>query len=90
MPEPTEPLKAFALDCSLRRYVSDSPSSTDRMIDDLIAALSVHGVRGETERVVDHDVKPGVPSDMGQGSPGRPDFRKGQHAGARMIRTRAA
>jgi len=60
-------LTAFALNCSLRPSGSDQPSSTDRMIDDLLAAMRPHGITGEVERVVDHDVKPGVQSDMGAG-----------------------
>jgi multimeric flavodoxin WrbA len=61
------PLTAFALNCSLRGTGSDSPSSTDKMIGDLLASLRPHGVTGEIERVADHDVKPGVLSDMGEG-----------------------
>jgi multimeric flavodoxin WrbA len=63
----TPDLTAFALNCSLRRSDSDEPSSTDRMIGDLLAALRPHGVSGEVERVADHDLKPGVLSDMGPG-----------------------
>ena len=60
-------LTAFALNCSLRPSGSDQPSSTDKMIVDLLAAMRPHGITGEVERVVDHDVKPGVQSDMGAG-----------------------
>ncbi|SFH29916.1 Multimeric flavodoxin WrbA [Palleronia marisminoris] len=60
-------LTAFALNCSLRPSGSDQPSSTDKMIDDLLTAMRPHGITGEVERVVDHDVKPGVQSDMGPG-----------------------
>ena len=67
MPETTPPLTAFALNCSLRGVQSDAPSSTDRMIADLFAALAPHGVRGEIVRAVDHDIRPGVVSDMGPG-----------------------
>ncbi|MGP1355251.1 flavodoxin family protein [Roseicyclus sp.] len=62
-----DPLTAFALNCSLRGTASDSPSSTDKMIGDLLEALRPHGVTGEIARVADHDVKPGVQSDMGEG-----------------------
>ena len=61
------PLTAFALNCSLRPSSSDAPSSTDRLIGDLFAAMRPHGITGETVRVADHDVKPGVLSDMGPG-----------------------
>ena len=60
-------LKAFALNCSLRSSSSDEPSSTDRMIEDLLAAMRPHGVSGDVERVADHNVKAGVLSDMGEG-----------------------
>ncbi|WP_265499699.1 flavodoxin family protein [Paracoccus beibuensis] len=61
------PLTAFALNCSLRGSGSDEKSSTDRMILDLLEAMRPHGITGEVERVADHDVKPGVLSDMGPG-----------------------
>ena len=67
MPQDSAGLRAFALNCSLRSSGSDTPSSTDKMIDGLMDALRPHGVIGTTERVVDHDVKPGVFSDMGDG-----------------------
>lgn len=58
-------LTAFALNCSLRSSNSEEPSSTDKMIQDLLDAMAPYGVAGETVRVADHDVKPGVKSDMG-------------------------
>ncbi len=61
------PLTAFALNCSLRTSASDQQSSTEKMISDLLAALAPHGITGEVERVADHEVKPGVLSDMGPG-----------------------
>jgi multimeric flavodoxin WrbA len=68
MPDRTEPtLTAFALNCSLRGTGSGEPSSTDRLIGDLLAAMRPHGVAGEIERAADHDVKAGVKSDMGPG-----------------------
>ena len=62
-----QPLTAFALNCSLRHSDDDGESSTDRMIDDLLAAMRPHGVTGEIERVADFNVKAGVYSDMGAG-----------------------
>ncbi|MCA0205240.1 MAG: NAD(P)H-dependent oxidoreductase [Proteobacteria bacterium] len=61
-----QPLTAFALNCSLKASTSDTPSSTEKMIDDLFRALKPHGVSGSAERVIDHPVKPGVMSDMGR------------------------
>lgn len=67
MTDHDQPLKAFALNCSLRGSGSDQKSSTDRMITDLLDAMRPHGIIGEVERVADHDVKAGVLSDMGPG-----------------------
>jgi multimeric flavodoxin WrbA len=65
--EPTMPLSAIALNCSLKKS-SGEPSSTDKMIGLLVSELKKKGVefRG-TIRVADHDVKPGVTSDEGEG-----------------------
>lgn len=63
----TETLAAFALNCSLRGSGSEQPSSTDKMIRDLFAALGPHRVECEVERVADRNIKPGVQSDMGSG-----------------------
>lgn len=38
-----QPLTAFALNCSLKASTSDTPSSTEKMIDDLFRALKPHG-----------------------------------------------
>jgi multimeric flavodoxin WrbA len=60
-------LKAFALNCSLKPSSSETPSSTDRMIGDILSALKALGIDGSVERALDHDIKPGVLSDEGQG-----------------------
>lgn len=60
-------LKAFALNCSLKPSSSEESSSTDRMIADILAALKPLGVEGTVERALDHDIKPGVLSDEGEG-----------------------
>lgn len=59
------PLRVLALACSLKP--SPAPSSTDLIAQQVLDALSEHGVDGELVRVVDHDVKPGVEVDMGDG-----------------------
>lgn len=59
------PVSALALNCTLSP--SPAESSTQRMIDEVLAHLKQHDVRGETVRVVDHDVRPGVEADMGGG-----------------------
>jgi multimeric flavodoxin WrbA len=58
-------LTALALTCSLKP--SPEPSSTDKLAGQVLDALAEHGVTGELVRVVDHDVKPGVQVDMGEG-----------------------
>jgi len=60
-------LTAITLNCTLKSS-SQGQSSTDKMLNDLLAALEVEGVQpGEVIRVADHDVRPGVESDMGEG-----------------------
>ena len=60
-----QPLSALALVCSLK--ASPAPSSSDLMARQILDELAKHGVAGEVVRVVDHDVKPGVEIDMGEG-----------------------
>ena len=59
------PLRALALVCSLKP--SPAPSSSDLIARQLLEELAEHGVTGAVVRVVDHDVKPGVELDMGDG-----------------------
>jgi multimeric flavodoxin WrbA len=59
------PLRALALVCSLKP--SPAPSSSDKIARQLLDELGRHGVTGEVIRLVDHDVKPGVETDMGDG-----------------------
>jgi multimeric flavodoxin WrbA len=61
----TDTLTALALICTLKP--SPAPSSSDRLADEVLSALAGHGVEGGTLRVVDHDVRPGVDADMGDG-----------------------
>lgn len=61
----TAPLLALALNCTLSP--SPAPSSTERLLSEVLDALALHGVDGHQLRVVDHDVKPGVEADMGDG-----------------------
>lgn len=58
-------LKAFALTCSLKSSPEDS--STDLITRQLLDALQEHGVETEMVRAVDHDIKPGVSADEGEG-----------------------
>ena len=58
-------ITALALTCSLK--ASPAPSSAHLIAEQMLADLAAHGVTGEAVRVVDHDVKPGVEKDMGEG-----------------------
>ncbi|WP_114227393.1 MULTISPECIES: flavodoxin family protein [Sphingomonas] len=61
------PLTAVALNCSLKPS-SGKPSSTDAMIKVIADEFAKHDVTvSETIRLADHDVKPGVESDLGEG-----------------------
>jgi multimeric flavodoxin WrbA len=59
------PLRALALVCSLKP--SPAPSSSDLMARQVLEELGKHDVTGSVVRVVDHDVRPGVEVDMGDG-----------------------
>ncbi|MDQ3576330.1 MAG: NAD(P)H-dependent oxidoreductase [Actinomycetota bacterium] len=61
----TPPLKALALVCTLSP--SPTESSSQLIADQVLSALAEHGVAGESVRLVDHDVKPGVLTDVGAG-----------------------
>ncbi|MDK3256848.1 flavodoxin family protein [Blastococcus capsensis] len=69
----TASLRALALVCSLKP--SPAPSSSDLIARQVLAQLAEHGVTGEVVRVADHDVKPGVEVDMGEGD-GWPAIRE--------------
>jgi multimeric flavodoxin WrbA len=59
-------LTAFAINCSLKS--SSEPSSTDKLLGEVLAALESHGVTPTgTVRIADLDIRPGVSSDEGDG-----------------------
>ncbi|UNO38837.1 NAD(P)H-dependent oxidoreductase [Streptomyces sp. MST-110588] len=58
-------LSAIALVCTLRP--SPSPSSSALLARQVMAAFADLDIHGETVRVADHDVRPGVQIDMGEG-----------------------
>ena len=61
------PLKAIALNATLKRSGAEV-SSTDKMIELIVAPLTKAGVEfAETIRLADHEIKPGVSSDEGEG-----------------------
>lgn len=59
------PLKALALVCTLNPSPKDS--SSQLIADQVLEELRAQGVRTESVRVVDHDIRPGVGTDMGDG-----------------------
>jgi multimeric flavodoxin WrbA len=65
MTQPRPRLTALALNCTLTP--PPEQSSTQLMTDQVLEALAKHGVTGESLRLVDRHVKPGVLVDMGQG-----------------------
>jgi len=58
-------LRALVLNCTLKP--SPGESSTELMASQVLDELAKHGVSGEQVRLVDHDVRPGVEADMGDG-----------------------
>jgi multimeric flavodoxin WrbA len=58
-------LRALVLNCTLTP--SPTPSSTDKLGQEVLDALAAHGVEGSMIRLVDRDVRPGVELDMGDG-----------------------
>lgn len=58
-------LTAIALNCTLK--TSKDPSSTEKLLREVLDALAEHKVSGETVRVADLNIKPGVTSDEGEG-----------------------
>ena len=61
----TAPLSALVLNCTLNP--SPAESSTPLLAQQVLDELAEHGVSGSQVRVVDHDVRPGVEMDMGDG-----------------------
>jgi multimeric flavodoxin WrbA len=58
-------MRALVLNCTLKP--SPDTSNTEALARVVSEALEAEGVTTETVRVVDHDVKPGVENDMGDG-----------------------
>ncbi|ADJ46042.1 flavodoxin-like protein [Amycolatopsis mediterranei S699] len=66
-------LRVLALTCTLKP--SPAKSSSDLMARQLLDLFAERGATGELVRVVDHDVRPGVEADMGNGD-AWPDIRR--------------
>ncbi|MEQ0559997.1 NAD(P)H-dependent oxidoreductase [Amycolatopsis sp. NEAU-NG30] len=58
-------LRVLALTCTLKP--SPAKSSSDLLARQLLDLFAERGATGELVRVVDHDVRPGVEADMGEG-----------------------
>lgn len=58
-------MRAVVLNCTLKR--SPEPSNTEQLARVLVEAFERDGVETAVVRVVDHDVRPGVSSDEGDG-----------------------
>jgi multimeric flavodoxin WrbA len=65
--EATMTLTALALNCTLKTKNAHEPSSTGRMLKLLADAMKPHGVATAFIQLADHDIKPGVTSDEGDG-----------------------
>jgi multimeric flavodoxin WrbA len=66
-PMPDNSLKILAFNCSLKRTQNKDSSSTDVLLKQVLDAFAEEGATGEIVRAVDHDIKPGVTSDEGDG-----------------------
>jgi multimeric flavodoxin WrbA len=64
---PNVSLKVLAFNCSLKGVRDADTSSTDVLLKQMLDAFAQHGAEGEIVRAVDHDIKPGVSSDEGDG-----------------------
>lgn len=69
------PLKALALNATLKTSKSKENSSTDAMIELIARDLKTYGVETEVLRLADYNIKPGVTSDEGEGDDW-PDIRR--------------
>lgn len=61
------PLHAIALNGTLKSGSSGETSSTQKMLRLVLDEMGRLGVEGEIVRLTDHDIKPGVTSDEGEG-----------------------
>ena len=63
-------MKALVLNCTLKR--SPEPSSTEALARVLMRQWETDGIDSEMVRLADHDILPGVESDMGPGDAWQP------------------
>jgi multimeric flavodoxin WrbA len=67
-------LTAFGLNCTLKQ--GPQKSSTQKLLEQMLRALSKHDVETSYERAVDHDIKPGVSADEGAGDAWPPILKR--------------
>lgn len=61
-------LKVIAFNCSLKSAdEAKETSSTEKLVNQLLEEFKKHDATGTIVRAVDHDIKPGVTSDEGDG-----------------------
>lgn len=60
-------LKALAFNSTLKSSAASENSSTDKLLGLIAEEFKEHGVETDTIRLADHDIKPGVTSDEGEG-----------------------
>jgi multimeric flavodoxin WrbA len=60
-------LRLLAINCTLKPASSSESSSTDLLLGQLLESFEKFGVEGEIVRAADHDIRPGVSSDEGDG-----------------------
>jgi multimeric flavodoxin WrbA len=58
-------LRAFGINCTLKS--TPAASSTQKILDQLLQELQSHEIETSFARIVDHDVKPGVKTNEGEG-----------------------
>jgi multimeric flavodoxin WrbA len=58
-------LTAFGLNGTLK--ASPAPSSTQKLLDQILEQLQTHDIQTSSARIADHEVKPGVTHDEGGG-----------------------
>ncbi|KAA3506225.1 NADPH-dependent oxidoreductase [Agrobacterium vitis] len=61
------PLKVLALNGTLKTSDSSEASSTGKLLELIAEEFKKYGVETETIRLADHNIKPGVTSDEGEG-----------------------
>ena len=61
------PLKALAFNSTLKSSTASEASSTGKLLELIAEEFKNHDVEFETIRLADHDIKPGVTSDEGEG-----------------------